>query len=94
MSNTLIWLGGLIAVGGVSWYLWQKGYFDNLLPDLKEEEKPDIEEEEEEEEEKPKCKKGEKYDEKKKKCVKTSKLAIAYVGQTGPYKAYKTYRIS
>ena len=104
-TSTLIWVGGLVAAGGVAWYLYSKGYFDSIISTVTgaleghgdtgtddKDKEDDKEEDKEEEEETPKCKSGEEYDEKKKKCVKKSNLAVAYLGQQGAFRAYKTYR--
>lgn len=98
-TSSLIWVGGLVAAGGVAWYLYSKGYFDSIISTFTgalepkdDEDKDKDEEDEDKDKEVPKCKSGEEYDEEKKKCVKKSNLALAYVGQTGPFTAYKTYR--
>ena len=94
-SSTLMWVGGLVAAGGVGWYLYSKGYFDSVLSSLEdafkiepkeeedEEKKPEKEEEEEEKED---------DEEEEEEDKKKSKLAIAYAGQQGAFRAYKIYR--
>lgn len=115
-SNTLIWIGGLIAAGGVGWYLYSKGYFDSIVETItgglegggggngKDDEdegkkcgegkilckdgKCDTQSNCDKQ---AKCKSDEDWNPESKKCAKKSKLAIAYVGQSGPFRAYKTY---
>lgn len=89
-TSTLIWVGGLVAAGGVGWYLYSKGYFDSVLSTLENAFKIEPKEEEEDpkkEEEKDDDEEEEDEDDKKK-----SKLAIAYMGQKGAFRAYKIYR--
>lgn len=83
-TSTLIWVGGLVAAGGVGWYLYSKGYFDSVLSTLENAFK--IEPKEEEEDPKKEEEKDDEDDKKK------SKLAIAYMGQKGAFRAYKIYR--